>query len=111
MNRFDQKLAEHELMLRRSSLQTLQINVGRKCNQACRHCHVDAAPWRTEMIDVTTAHRIGAWIEHHRPEVVDLTGGAPELSHYFTYLVEKARGAGARVIDRNNLTILFEPGF
>ncbi len=111
MNRFEEKLAAHGLPLRRAALQTLQINVGRKCNQACRHCHVDAAPWRTEMIDQATAHRIGAWIERHRPPIVDLTGGAPEISEFFRYFVETARGAGSRVLDRNNLTIIEEPGY
>lgn len=106
MNRFDQKLAEHGLALRRAKLRTLQINVGRKCNQACHHCHVDAAPWRTEMISEADAHRVGAWIEEHRPEIVDITGGAPELSEFFRYFVETARGAGCHVIDRNNLTII-----
>ena len=109
MNRFDQKMAEHGLTLRRARLETLQINVGRRCNQACRHCHVDAAPWRTEMIDAATAHRIGEWILRHRPGVVDITGGAPELSEFFRYFVETSRSAGARVIDRNNLTIIEEP--
>jgi len=111
MNRFDQKLHEGNLTLRRSTLQTLQINVGRKCNQACRHCHVDAAPWRTEMMDVATARRIGSWMQQHRPEIVDITGGAPELSDSFCYFVETARACGARVIDRNNLTIIEEAGF
>ena len=111
MNRFDQKLAEHGLTLRRTRLQMLQINVGRKCNQACRHCHVDAAPWRTEMLDETTAQKLGTWIEEHRPEVVDITGGAPELNDFFPYLVETARGFGAHVIDRNNLTIIEEENF
>ena len=111
MNRFDQKLGEHGLRLHRARLHTLQLNVGRKCNQACRHCHVDAAPWRTEMIDEPTALRIGAWIQQHRPPVVDITGGAPELSEFFRYFVETARGAGAQVIDRNNLTIIEEPEF
>jgi radical SAM/Cys-rich protein len=111
MNRFDQKLAEQQLTLRRFRLQTLQINVGRKCNQACRHCHVDAAPWRTEMMDEVTAHRIGGWIQEHRPEIVDITGGAPELSEFFCYLVEISRASGSRVIDRNNLTIIEEESF
>jgi radical SAM/Cys-rich protein len=111
MNRFDQKLAEHNLTLRRGRFQTLQINVGRKCNQACRHCHVDAAPWRTEMLDESTARKLGGWIEQHRPEIVDITGGAPELSEFFSYLVEIARASGAHVIDRNNLTIIEEEGF
>ena len=111
MNRFEEKLVEHRLALCRARLQTLQINVGRKCNQACRHCHVDAAPWRTEMIDEATAHRIGAWIEWYRPEIVDITGGAPELSEFFRYFVHTARAAGSHVIDRNNLTIIEEEGF
>jgi radical SAM/Cys-rich protein len=110
-NRFEAKLAAHALALRRAPLETLQINVGRKCNQACRHCHVDAAPWRTEMMDAPTARRIGEWIQRHRPTVVDLTGGAPELSEHFNYFVELARSIGARVIDRNNLTIIEEPGY
>src|SRR5437867_5168543 len=111
MNRFDGKLAEHGLALRRTRLRTLQINVGRKCNQACRHCHVDAGPWRTEMVSEEVAHRIGDWIQQHRPEVVDITGGAPELSDFFRYFVEMARAAGAHVIDRCNLTIIEEEGY
>jgi len=111
MNRFEQKLAEHGLTLRRDRLHTLQLNVGRKCNQACRHCHVDAAPWRTEMIERETAERIAEWIRTHRPEIVDITGGAPELSEFFRFLVKVSRAAGAHVIDRNNLTILEERGF
>jgi radical SAM/Cys-rich protein len=97
--------------LERSRLVTLQVNVGRKCNQACRHCHVDAGPWRSEMIDKATAERIAEWIQTHRPEVVDITGGAPELSEFFDFFVEVARKAGSHVIDRNNLTIIEEPAF
>src|SRR5687767_8331289 len=111
MNRFAAHLHSEKLELRRASLDTLQLNLGRKCNQACRHCHVDAAPWRTEMIDEATAHRIGEWIGRHRPEIVDITGGAPELSEYFRYFVETAKAAGAHVIDRNNLTIIEEQEF
>jgi radical SAM/Cys-rich protein len=111
MNRFEAKLTEAGLTLRRTFLETLQLNVGRKCNQACRHCHVDAAPWRTEMMGETTAQRIGAWIQQFQPPIVDLTGGAPELNAFFPFLVQTARGAGCHVIDRNNLTILEEPGF
>src|SRR5437660_498541 len=111
VNRFEQTLAKHHLTLRRGHLHTLQINVGRKCNQACRHCHVDAAPWRTEMMSQETALRVGSWISEYRPEIVDITGGAPELSEYFKYFVETARDAGCHVIDRSNLTIIEEPGF
>jgi radical SAM/Cys-rich protein len=111
MNGFEQKLAGHGLTLRRDVLQVLQINLGRKCNQACRHCHVDAAPWRTEMMEEPVARRVGEWIRTFAPATVDITGGAPELSEFFRYFVETARSAGAHVIDRNNLTILEEPGF
>jgi radical SAM/Cys-rich protein len=111
MNRLEVKLAEHRLSLRRGQLQTLQINVGRKCNQACTHCHVDAAPWRTEMMPANVAQRVGEWIRGHRPPVVDITGGAPELSEHFCYLVETARESGCHVIDRNNLTIIETQAF
>jgi radical SAM/Cys-rich protein len=111
MNLFEEKLAAHRLALRRARLQTLQVNLGRKCNQACRHCHVDAGPWRTEMVGESVARRIGEWIRQYQPEIVDLTGGAPELSEFFRFFVEKARGAGSHVIDRCNLTIIEEPGY
>src|SRR5579864_9558983 len=111
MNRFEAKLSSHGLVLRRARLQTLQINVGRKCNQACRHCHVDAGPWRTEMIGQTTANRIGEWIGRFQPQIVDLTGGAPELSEFFRFFVETSRAASSHVIDRCNLTIIEEPGY
>ncbi len=110
-NRFESKLDEHRLVLRRGQLQTLQINVRRKCNQTCRHCHVDAAPWRTEMMPAEIARRVGEWIGEHRPPVVDITGGAPELSEHFRYFVETAREAGCHVIDRNNLTIVETAAF
>jgi radical SAM/Cys-rich protein len=108
---FAQKLSAHGLELRRTRLRTLQLNVGRKCNQACRHCHVDAGPWRSEMVTSQVSRRIGDWITQHRPEIVDITGGAPELSEFFGYFVETARAAGAHVIDRCNLTIIEEPGY
>jgi radical SAM/Cys-rich protein len=111
MNPFVEKLSRYHQSLQRGPLQTLQINVGRKCNQACHHCHVEAGPSRPETMSEETARRIGAWIEEHRPEVVDLTGGAPELNDHFRYLVELARASGARVIDRCNLTIIETPAF
>ncbi len=111
MNRFETKLTEHRLTLHRGQLQTLQINVGRKCNQTCTHCHVDAGPWRTEMMPANVAQRVGAWIRAHRPAIVDITGGAPELSDHFRYFVETAREADCQVIDRNNLTIIETAAF
>ena len=111
MNCFEKKLNENKISIERVALQTLQINVGRKCNQACRHCHVDAAPWRTEMLEESTAIKIGNWISQNKPKIVDITGGAPELSEYFRMLVKLSRSAGCHVIDRNNLTIIEESGF
>lgn len=106
MNLFQQKLAEHRTPLTRGRFETLQINVGRKCNQTCTHCHVDAGPHRTEMMTGEVAHKVGAWIREHRPKTVDITGGAPEISEFFNYFVETAREVDAHVIDRNNLTII-----
>jgi radical SAM/Cys-rich protein len=111
MNRFANQLIAHDLELRRDRLQTLQINVGRKCNQTCTHCHVDAAPWRKEMMPADVARRVGDWIRNHRPAIVDITGGAPELCEHFRYLVETARASGCHVIDRNNLTIIETAAF
>jgi radical SAM/Cys-rich protein len=111
MSRFANHLRTQQLDLRRAKLETLQLNLGRKCNQACRHCHVDAAPWRTEMMSGEVAKRIGGWIREHRPGVIDITGGAPELNEHFRYFVELAAELELRCIDRNNLTILEEAGF
>ncbi len=89
----------------------LQVNLGKLCNQACRHCHVDAGPKRTEIMDARTVDRLIELLEG-APEIelVDLTGGAPELNPHFRRLVVAARRLGKRVIDRCNLTVLFEPG-
>ena len=106
MNQFQNKLSQNLVPLTRGRFETLQINVGRKCNQVCTHCHVDAGPQRTEMMDEETANKVGAWIREYRPKVVDITGGAPELSEFFRSFVETARTAGSHVIDRNNLTII-----
>jgi radical SAM/Cys-rich protein len=97
--------------LRREAVLTLQVNVGKLCNQACHHCHVDAGPKRTEIMTRATAERV-VEILSASPDVetVDITGGAPELNPSFRYLVESARRLGKRVIDRCNLTVLFEPG-
>ena len=97
--------------LRRGPVQTLQINVGKVCNQACHHCHVEAGPSRTETMGRATAVRIVELLERSpEVEVVDITGGAPELNPNFRFLVESSRRLGRHVIDRCNLTVLYEPG-
>jgi radical SAM/Cys-rich protein len=89
----------------------LQVNVGKRCNQACHHCHVEAGPKRTESMSERVADRVVELLGAN-PTVttVDLTGGAPELNPHFRRLVAEAHGLGRQVIDRCNLTILFEPG-
>jgi radical SAM/Cys-rich protein len=96
--------------LRRRALDTLQVNLGYKCNQSCLHCHVNAGPNRTEMMDADTAALVLEVLRRRRVATLDLTGGAPELSPHFRSLVRGARALGVRVIDRCNLTILSEPG-
>jgi len=89
----------------------LQVNLGKRCNQACTHCHVEAGPLRAEMMDRRTAERILELLAR-APGIgtLDITGGAPELNPHFRELVGRARSLGVRVIDRCNLTILEEPG-
>ena len=96
--------------LRRDRLDTLQVNLGYRCNQSCLHCHVNAGPNRTEMMDDATLTLIPQVLAARGIQTLDLTGGAPELHEGFRDLVRTARAQGVRVIDRCNLTILFEPG-
>jgi radical SAM/Cys-rich protein len=96
--------------LRRSRLETLQVNLGYKCNQSCLHCHVNAGPTRTEAMSLEVVADVLAVIALASIRTLDVTGGAPELHPEFRTLVARAREVGARVIDRCNLTVLFEPG-
>jgi radical SAM/Cys-rich protein len=96
--------------LMRKRLSTLQVNLGYLCNQSCVHCHVDAGPHRTEMMGKDILVLIDQVLQARQIETLDLTGGAPELHNDFKRIVSTARALGVRVIDRCNLTILFEPG-
>ncbi len=107
---FGRKLAEHGLELRAGAVETLQVNVGKLCNQACKHCHVDASPARTEVMTRETAEKVMAAVSRFRIRTLDITGGAPELNPSFRHLVNGARRAGAHVMVRHNLTVMFEPG-
>ncbi len=95
--------------LSRRRLETLQVNVGYVCNQSCLHCHVNAGPARTESMTRETADQVLEYLAASGATTLDLTGGAPELNPHFRHLVREARALGARVIDRCNLTVLFEP--
>lgn len=108
---FARALADHGLALWRAETTTLQVNVGKLCNQACHHCHVEAGPKRTEVMPRAVVERVLSLLAASpRITTLDLTGGAPELNPSFRWLVEEARRLGRRVIDRCNLTVLFEAG-
>jgi len=96
--------------IRRDRIETLQVNLGYKCNQSCVHCHVNAGPTRTEEMDRATMQTVLRYLEASGVGSLDVTGGAPELNPHFRELVSRARGLGAHVIDRCNLTVLEEPG-
>jgi MoaA/NifB/PqqE/SkfB family radical SAM enzyme len=96
--------------LHRSRLETLQVNLGYKCNQSCLHCHVNAGPTRTEMMSAEVLADVLALVKISSIRTLDITGGAPELHPQFRELVLRARELGVHVIDRCNLSILFEPG-
>lgn len=94
----------------RGALHTLQVNLGYLCNMTCVHCHVNAGPNRTEIMELETIEQVLALVARENIGVLDLTGGAPELNPHFRYLVRQATALGVQVIDRCNLTVLFEPG-
>ncbi len=109
---FDAHLAASELFpLRATSIEVFQVNVGRICNQTCVHCHVDAGPDRTEDMTLDTARRCIDVLARTSIPTVDITGGAPEMSQSFRFLVEEAHKLGRHVIDRCNLTILLAPRY
>lgn len=106
---FSQKLNS---CLTKDKIKVLQINLGRKCNLACTHCHVEAGPNRTEELSPEVCQQIVELINRFEQiETVDLTGGAPEMNYGFKEIVEASRAKGKEVIVRSNLTIFFEPGF
>jgi radical SAM/Cys-rich protein len=110
MQPFTQKLHLNGNGFDRRRIDTLQVNMGRYCNQACTHCHVEAGPSRKEMMSRETVMAVVSFLKATAIPSVDITGGAPELNPHFDYLVESAAGLGRRVMDRCNLTVIFEPG-
>lgn len=96
--------------VRRARLETLQVNLGYKCNQSCLHCHVNAGPTRTEMMSRETLAEVTTFLGVSAVKNLDITGGAPELHPHFRELVSRARELGVQIIDRCNLTVLEEPG-
>ncbi|MBW9257648.1 MAG: arsenosugar biosynthesis radical SAM protein ArsS [Candidatus Thiodiazotropha sp. (ex. Lucinisca nassula)] len=97
--------------IQRDRLETLQVNLGFLCNLSCVHCHVNAGPKRTEMMSRETVGDVLRFLRRQGLKRLDLTGGAPEMSPHFRYLVEQARAMDVHVIDRSNLVIMQEEGY
>jgi radical SAM/Cys-rich protein len=109
---FEEALRSSGLLpLRATGVEILQINVGRRCNQTCRHCHVDAGPDRTEVMSREVIEAIFAFQERHRVPRFDITGGAPELHPEFREIVARAASSGAHVMHRCNLTAVLLPNY
>ena len=108
---FEDKLIEiGRWPLQSAGIETLQVNVGKLCNQTCRHCHVDAGPTRTEIMTRETAELVVDVLRRYDIPHVDITGGAPELNPHFEFLVREARALGRHVSDRCNLTVFYVEG-
>jgi radical SAM/Cys-rich protein len=107
---FEEKLNQNNLDLRTTDIEILQVNVGKLCNQACKHCHVDASPTRTEIMQRETIDACLDALRENKIPTLDITGGAPEMIPDFRYFVTKARKTGAKIMVRHNLTIMFEDG-
>ena len=106
---FEKKLDEKRLKLKPITIETLQVNVTKLCNQACQHCHVDASPKREEAMDLERIDKCLEILEYHDSiKNLDITGGAPELNPHFDYFVIEAKKLGKHVIVRHNLTVTFE---
>lgn len=107
---FHEILAANNLSLQHEQPEELQINLGKLCNLACHHCHVDAGPKRTEIMTWATMQKILAWAEQAGIKRVDLTGGAPELNPHFRRFCDELIALGIEITSRCNITVLFEPG-
>jgi radical SAM/Cys-rich protein len=110
MQPFTDKLRSFGGTLQRRSVDVLQVNLGRYCNLACIHCHVESGPTRKEMMSRENVEAVLAFLARSGIPALDLTGGAPELHPDFAFLVAAARRLGRHVMDRCNLTVIFEPG-
>lgn len=110
MQCFAEKIRQNGDSFRKRKVDVLQINMGKYCNQACLHCHVEAGPSRKEMMTLETVESVLRFLEKSDINKVDITGGAPELNPYFDTLVERCVQLGRHVMDRCNLTVIFEPG-
>jgi radical SAM/Cys-rich protein len=106
---FTSMLDRHQLQLTPQSIDTLQVNLTKLCNQACRHCHVDSSPKRTEALGDAHFEKVIALLQVPQIKTLDLTGGAPELHPRFRELIERVAGLGKKIMVRHNLTVAFDP--
>lgn len=108
---FVERLRRHGVGIKRNEIETLQLNITRKCNQACKHCHVNAGPTEMEEMSIDVINRILHLLDlDHSIKTVDITGGAPELNSNFKYLIRELKKRNRKIIDRCNLTVLLENG-
>ena len=110
MESFAERIRLNGKDFNRRGIDVLQVNMGKYCNLACIHCHVESGPNRTELMSRETVDAVLRFLGRTNIPTVDITGGAPELNPTFDYLVESAVGLGRHVMDRCNLTVIFEPG-
>ena len=110
MQSFAERLQSNGLSLTRRAVDVLQVNLGRYCNLACIHCHVESGPTRKELMSRENVEAVLRFLARTGIPTLDITGGAPELHPDFAYLIASARKLGRHVMDRCNLTVLFEPG-
>ncbi len=98
-------------LIKKENIETLQINIGYKCNQACKHCHVNSSPLRTEMMSYEIISLIPKVVDKYKIKTIDITGGAPEMHPEFKNLITSLSDKNIDIIDRCNLTIFFEKGY
>lgn len=110
MRFFDKVALIQSRPLQATEIHILQVNLGYRCNQSCKHCHVEGGPKKKEIMSRETMECVLSALKEHRVKTLDITGGAPELNPHFTFLVQEARRNGNHVIVRSNLTIFFEEG-
>ena len=110
MQSFAERLRSNGCSLTRRAVDVLQVNLGRYCNLACIHCHVESGPTRKELMSRENVEAVLRFLARTGIPTLDITGGAPELHSDFAYLIASARKLGRHVMDRCNLTVLFEPG-
>ena len=111
INKFLNLTSSKSVKFIRKEIKTLQVNVGKLCNQACHHCHVDAGPKRKEIMQRNILEKIISLLKKKNSvDTIDITGGAPELNTHFRFFIKELRLLGKNIIDRCNLTVLFEQG-